>query len=80
MEMFFLVISMWGKTEMNEWLYIGNQYVLNYPMTQTECESMRSEGKWMDYLSNEYYRLQFDCSSESLLEAASLPIVKEETL
>ena len=37
--MFILVLSMWGKTASDEWLYIGNQYVYNTPMTQEQCEN-----------------------------------------
>ena len=32
-----LVISMWGNTGQN-WQYIGNQIVLQQPMTLDQCE------------------------------------------
>ena len=65
MEMFVLVLSMWGKTAMGEWLYIGNQYAFNTPMPQHECEALIDRQYWSYNLTKEYYRVQFDCMPES---------------
>tara|TARA_B100001057_G_scaffold358834_1_gene361003 strand:- start:682 stop:897 length:216 start_codon:yes stop_codon:yes gene_type:complete len=65
MEMFVLVLSMWGKTAMGEWLYIGNQYAYNTPMPQEQCESLISRDAWSHNLTNEFYRIQLDCMPES---------------
>lgn len=65
MEMFILVLSMWGKTASDEWLYIGNQYVYNTPMTQEQCENIVNPGSWSNHLTNEYYKVQLDCMPQS---------------
>ncbi len=65
MEVFVLVLSMWGKTASDEWLYIGNQYAYNTPMTQEQCELLIDPYSWSYNLTNEYYRVQFDCMPES---------------
>jgi len=33
MKSFLLVISIWGFTAENEWVYVGNNVVLDVPMT-----------------------------------------------
>jgi len=65
MEMFVLVLSMWGKTVTGEWLYIGNQYAFNTPMPQFQCEEIIHSQAWSHNLTNEYYRIQMDCMPES---------------
>ena len=65
MEMFILVLSMWGKTASDEWLYIGNQYVYNTPMTQEQCENIANRGSWSHHITNEYYKVELDCMPES---------------
>ena len=65
MEMFILVLSMWGKTAMGEWQYIGNQYAFNTPMLQHQCEELIDRQSWSHNFTNEYYRIQFDCMPES---------------
>ena len=65
MELFVLVLSMWGKTAMGNWEYIGNQYAFNTPMTQMECEELIHRQSWSHNETNEYYRIQFDCMPES---------------
>ena len=65
MELFVLVLSMWGKTAMGNWEYIGNQYAFNTPMTQMECEGLIDKQSWSYNETNEYYRIQFDCMPES---------------
>lgn len=66
MELFVLVLSMWGKTAMGNWEYIGNQYVYNTPMTQEQCVNLIDRTQWSHHHTNEYYRVQFDCMPESL--------------
>ena len=57
-ELFVLVISMWGFTG-EEWVYIGNQIVLNTPMPKEECLLMAKNWSW--YELNEYYRFSVEC-------------------
>lgn len=59
--MFVLVLSMWGKTAIGEWQYIGNQYVFNTPMPKFQCLELTDPYMWSHNISNEYYRVQFDC-------------------
>jgi hypothetical protein len=65
MELYVLILSMWGKTASEEWQYIGNQYIYNTPMTQESCESFITNKRWSRHELNEYYRVQFDCIPES---------------
>ena len=65
MELYILILSMWGKTASDEWLYIGNQYVYNTPMTQESCEAFVENKNWSRHETNEYYKVQFDCMPES---------------
>ena len=65
MELYVLVLSMWGKTELDQWLYIGNQYVYNTPMQKEQCEQLKIDTSWSKHITNEYYRIQFDCMPES---------------
>ena len=64
MELFVLVLSMWGKDAYGQWLYIGNQYAFNTPMTQIECEDLVDRRSWSFNETNEYYRIQWDCMPE----------------
>ena len=65
MELYVLILSMWGKTVSDEWLYIGNQYVYNTPMTQEQCEQLIDKKEWSIHITNEYYGIKFDCMPES---------------
>ncbi len=65
MELYVLVLSMWGKTALGEWLFIGNQYAFNTPMPQFQCEELIDRQSWSRNETNEYYRIQFDCMPES---------------
>ncbi len=60
MKEFVLVISMWGNNG-TAWEYIGNQYVMKEKFTQPQCEILVHNSNWQKHMSNEYYRLQFDC-------------------
>ena len=60
MEVFLLVISMWGNDGKN-WVFIGNQYVNNNLMTQEQCEAIASDSSWSKHRENQYYYIQFDC-------------------
>mgnify|MGYP001437293520 CR=1 FL=1 len=61
MEMFLLVLSMWGKTADEEWVYIGNQNVLNQEFTLEQCEKLADDAYWSKHHTNEYYDIQMDC-------------------
>jgi hypothetical protein len=65
MELYVLILSMWGKTASEEWQYIGNQYIYNTPMAQESCEAFIQNKNWSRHELNEYYRVQFDCMPES---------------
>ena len=60
MKEFILVISMWGNTG-EEWVYTGNQYIMQELFTKEQCEVIVSKANWEQYVENEYYGLQFDC-------------------
>ena len=59
-KVFMLVISMWGNTG-TEWEYIGNQMVLQQPMTKEQCEYMIADDQWATHYENEYYRMLPQC-------------------
>jgi len=60
---FVLVITMWGNTG-QEWQYIGNQIVLQQPMTEEQCEYLIDEDMWKAFYSNQYYKLMAHCYPE----------------
>ena len=60
---FVLVITMWGNTG-QEWQYIGNQIVLQQPMTEEQCEYLIDENMWKAFYSNQYYKLMAHCHPE----------------
>ena len=56
MELYVLILSMWGLTAQGEWLYIGNQYVYNTPMPKEQCEKLiDKDNAWSLHLTNDYY-------------------------
>jgi len=57
-QLFVLVISLWGF-DGNEWVYVGNQIVLNEPMIKEECMEMREDWSWHE--QNEFYRFSIEC-------------------
>lgn len=60
MKVFVLVISLWGFNGV-EWVYVGNQYVNNNPMTESQCKALIEDTQWTKHIENEFYDLQFDC-------------------
>ena len=60
MKSFVVVISMWGNTG-TEWVYTGNQYIMQETFTQEQCNTIVDNANWKKYEENEYYGLQFDC-------------------
>ena len=58
---FVLVISIWGF-DGDEWLYVGNQIVLNQDMTEQQCHEMADNWSWWE--TNEYYRFSIECHSK----------------
>jgi len=66
MELYVLILSMWGLTAQGEWLYIGNQYVYNTPMPKEQCEKLiDKDNAWSLHLTNDYYSIKMDCMPES---------------
>tara|TARA_R110001592_G_scaffold20761_5_gene83844 strand:- start:4300 stop:4524 length:225 start_codon:yes stop_codon:yes gene_type:complete len=59
-KVFLLVISMWGNTG-TEWEYIGNQIVLQEPMTEKQCQYIIKDDKWAATYENEYYMMKTQC-------------------
>ena len=57
-QLFVLVISLWGF-DGNEWVYVGNQIVLNEPMIKKECMEIREDWSWHE--QNEFYRFSIEC-------------------
>jgi len=51
---------MWGNTG-TEWVYTGNQYVMQELFTQEQCQQIVKSSNWQKHETNEYYSLQFDC-------------------
>ena len=60
MKEFLLVISMWGN-DGSEWLYIGNQYIMQELFTKEQCDIIANNNNWQKSETNPYYGLQFDC-------------------
>ena len=58
MKTFLLIMSLWGY-DGTEWVYVGNQYVNQEPMTKEEC--LQKINNWVKYENNEYYRLSIEC-------------------
>lgn len=66
MELYVLILSMWGLTAQGEWMYIGNQYVYNTPMLKDQCEKLiDKDNAWSLHLTNDYYSIKMDCMPES---------------
>ena len=61
MELFVLVISMWGLTGDGDWTYIGNQDVLKQEFTLEQCTILADKSNWQKNHTNEYYDIQLDC-------------------
>ncbi len=51
---------MWGNTG-KEWVYTGNQYVMQELFTKEQCEKIVQSSNWEKHETNKYYGLQFDC-------------------
>ena len=60
MKTFLLIMSLWGY-DGTEWVYVGNQYVNQEPMTKEEC--LQEANNWVKYEDNEYYRLSIECKN-----------------
>jgi len=60
MREFVLVISLWGNDGF-QWVYTGNQYVMQEAFTIEQCQIITNNDNWQVYQENPYYRLQFDC-------------------
>jgi len=64
MKEFVLVISMWGNTG-EEWVYTGNQYIMQELFTEQQCHIIAQKANWEKYEKNEYLGLQFDCFNKA---------------
>ena len=60
MKEFVLVISMWGHTGA-EWVYVGNQIVLQQSFTQDQCYSLLQKDMWKANYDNEYFKMNIQC-------------------
>ena len=60
MKTFLIIMSLWGY-DGTEWVYVGNQYVNQEPMTKEEC--LQETNNWIKYEDNEYYRLSIECKN-----------------
>tara|TARA_Y100001951_G_C11248769_1_gene245043 strand:- start:156 stop:374 length:219 start_codon:yes stop_codon:yes gene_type:complete len=60
MKEFVLVISMWGHTGI-EWVYVGNQVVLQQAMTQKQCHYLLQKDMWKATYNNEFYKINIQC-------------------
>ena len=59
-KLFVLVVSLWGNNG-TDWVYIGNQYVLNEPVPIDRCVEMSNLDNWSWWETNEYYTVQLSC-------------------
>ena len=64
MKTFLVVISMWGNTG-EEWVYMGNQYVMKELLTKQQCRMIVDSDNWKRHETNEYYKVQIECISSS---------------
>ena len=74
MKSFLLVVSIWGFTAENEWVYVGNNIVLDMLMPIEKCDAMTRNWIWRQ--SNENYRLVVHCEEAVIITD---PETKEET-
>jgi len=51
---------MWGNTG-EEWVYTGNQYIMQKLFTEQQCQIIVKNANWEKYEENKYLGLQFDC-------------------
>jgi len=71
MKVFLLVVSVWGFTAEEEWVYVGNNVVLDVLMTQKECDSMAKNWVWRE--RNKNYKLITSCELAKLPEDLKKP-------
>ena len=60
MKEFVLVISMWGHTGA-EWMYVGNQIVLQQSFTQEQCYRLLQKDMWTANYKNQFYKMNIQC-------------------
>ena len=60
MKAFVLVVSIWGNNG-TDWVYTGNQYIMQDLLTQEECSNIADTSNWNKLRNNPYYDIQFDC-------------------
>ena len=58
MKSFVVVISMWGNTG-TEWVYTGNQYIMQELFTKEQCQQIVQSSNWesMNRMSTMVYNL-----------------------
>ena len=60
MKEFLLVISMWGNNG-TDWVYMGNQYIMQELFTKEQCMAIADKKNWQQVTLNKYYGIAFDC-------------------
>ena len=60
MKEFLLVISMWGNNG-TDWVYMGNQYIMQELFTKEQCMAIADKKNWQQVTNNKYYGIAFDC-------------------
>ena len=74
MKTFLLVITIWGFSAEKEWVYVGNNIVLDVLMPIEECDAMARNWVWRE--NNANYKFIVHCE-EAILPAE--PEAKKET-
>ena len=74
MKSFLLVISIWSFTAESKWVYVGNNVVLDVPMTIEKCNTVTRN--WIWRRSNENYKLVLSCEEAVVITD---PETKKET-
>ncbi len=57
-KVFVLVVSLWGYNG-TDWVYTGNQMVLQHEMNKEECEELGR--KFMKFEMNKYFSFKVQC-------------------
>jgi len=60
MKEFLLVVSMWGNNG-TDWVYMGNQYIMQELFTKEQCMMIAAKENWKQVVTNKYYAVAFDC-------------------
>ena len=47
-----------------DWIYMGNQIVLQQAMTEAQCEYLINENMWQAFYSNDFYKMTVQCAPD----------------